>query len=180
MDRIGQPIPGRHETQSFSLTPQEREKINTIHYALLRLNAEDLRGQLQRSIVSMWPNPDVVNKLYDALCAVGIVQSHMIAGANDVTRRHCVRCHKGYKEKENSPTSCIFKRPILWENADGSTEKKHLDQYVSRHTTRVESVNYDNAHFFSCEAVGCAGRDIPSRTPSPSSSDPGRDTDLED
>lgn len=126
---------------------------------------------LQRSVVSAWPNPEVINKLYEGLVAASVIQPHMIAGAQDKTLRHCVRCHKVFKETQNSPTACVFKRPIHMENDDGTTSRSVLHQFVDRHTTRVEAVNYSGSHFVSCETLDCAARGIPSRTPSPTTSD---------
>lgn len=177
MQRVGRPIPGRYETQSFSLSEQDREKRDVLCYIFLRLPADDLKNCLQRSVSGSWPNPDLINKVYEGLSAAGIVQPHMIAGAKDNSLRHCVRCHKVYKEMENAPTACLYKRAMHMENADGSTSKSHFHQFVARHTTRPETIDYSGNHFVTCEALDCAARGIPSRTPSPTASDWGFDED---
>ena len=161
-------IPNRFQANSFSVAGSE--SAATLTYLLANLAPEDLHKQLSSASTTLIPSQ--IEKLIIALQSAGIVISVAQNVVADQTKRHCVRCHQSYLEKQNGLDACIVLhcRPEVKEK-DGKKGEyayaccglraivavggKANPCFKGRHTTMTENVKY-GLNVWTCEHSKCA------------------------
>ncbi|KAF6759583.1 hypothetical protein DFP72DRAFT_885487 [Ephemerocybe angulata] len=117
-----------------------------------------------------------ITDLLHTLSELGFNTAHARAAVSDATRRHCVRCHSAYLEKDNGVEACRvaheeievqdpekFGRMVKWVACCGVklAEGAKMDNewcFVGRHTTTQANVVYNASNVTECnEAKGCPG-----------------------
>ena len=163
-------IPNRVQTNSFSIAGSE--SAATLTYLLANLTPEDLHKQLSGASTTLIPSQ--IEKLIFALQSAGIVTSAAKSAVADQTKRHCVRCHRSYHEKQNGLEACVILhcRPEMKEHIGPGKKVEYLYAccglravvavsgkmypcFKGRHTTLPENVKY-GLNVWTCERMKCA------------------------
>jgi hypothetical protein len=164
------PIPNRSDANSFSVAGSE--SAATLSYVLANMTPEELHKRLSSALTTLIPSQ--IERLLTALQSSGIVTSVAQNAVTDQTKRHCVRCHQPYLEKQNGLHACIVFhcRPERKEKDGGKAAEYYLYPccglreiavvsgklypcFKGRHTTLAENVKY-GLNVWTCERVKCA------------------------
>jgi hypothetical protein len=161
-------IPSRFQANSFSVAGSE--SATTLTYILANLTPEELHKQLSGASTTLIPSQ--IEKLIIALQSAGIVTSAAQNAVANQTKRHCVRCHQSYLEKQNGLEACIILhcRPEMKEKEGRKAEYLYAccglkaivavsgrayPCFKGRHTTLTENVKY-GLNVWTCERSKCA------------------------
>ncbi|KAF8989685.1 hypothetical protein BDQ17DRAFT_423024 [Cyathus striatus] len=178
------PIPRGEQAMSFSAAITSPSAY-TLTYFLKNTKPEDLHETLLRAVKNNMMLPYQIDHLLYSLQISGIVTTAAYIAATDTTQRHCVRCHKGYLERNNGLSACVIQhdKPSL-EKSDHPVNNLtgHLNHYTccnlhsepsvtlqphcfkGRHTTNVDNVEFNAFNVKQCHEMGCFNQHRPPST----------------
>lgn len=152
-----------------------------LNYFLSNTTPVELYRWIGESLKSPMTLPSELNQLHSALQRAGVVTNKATVAVKDTVDRHCVRCHKTYREKDNARVACTIAHcePDVDINYTGSGDnkvkgvayyyaccEKYLDicrpenrwHFIGRHTTRTGNVDYTGeTEIRTCLTTGCHG-----------------------
>ncbi|KAF6759613.1 hypothetical protein DFP72DRAFT_806599 [Ephemerocybe angulata] len=179
------PIPTRSAmaAKSFS-APTTSTTALSLTYILHNTSPEELHTRLLNAVshrhdgssAVLALSGDAITDLFETFRELGFNTAHARAAVSDTMRRHCVRCHSKYLERDNGIGACRmaheeievqdpenFGRMVRWVACCGVklSEGAKMDNewcFVGRHTTTPENVVYNASNVVECgEGKGCPG-----------------------
>ncbi|KAF6749065.1 hypothetical protein DFP72DRAFT_1143407 [Ephemerocybe angulata] len=171
--------------KSFS-APTTSTTALSLTYILHNTSPEELHTRLLNAVSNrdggssavLALSGDAITDLFETFRELGFNTAHARAAVSDATRRHCVRCHSKYLERDNGNEACRvphegFDVPDPENYASGQRahwvaccsvklaagERMENEWcYVGRHTTTPENVVYNASNVVECsEGKGCPG-----------------------
>ncbi|KAF5369670.1 hypothetical protein D9615_010254 [Tricholomella constricta] len=116
--QVGRPIrPIPNRAQNISFSNSNTKSADIIRYALNNNIPSDVHKKIMGGVKAL--HPAQLDNLLNALKSVQVISDRDVVAAADNTRRHCVRCHKGYFERHNGIGACeiLHQKPEVIETA---------------------------------------------------------------
>ena len=142
-------------TNSGSLTAASTDTGAVLKYIIYNIAPMDLYNRISAKLKNPLP-PSDAEAILRFFHIVGVSSSAAVTAVNDYQRRHCVRCHRMYYERDNGMFACQVMRMDIPRPANNVCRQEFI-KFLGRHTTVSEVVQYDGVSIRRC---GPACRDV--------------------
>jgi hypothetical protein len=164
-------IRGSPNAMTFSNVKYNESNI-ILRHVLNNTKPTDLHQYLFKALNNNVFLPSDLDRILVVLRNCGIVTLPSQSAARDNARRHCVRCHKNYFERDNGFMACIIPHKVeavtstdgeggsgpsffYWSCCAQLPPSGHGAHSVDRHTTISSNVQYNGCNVKPCVPSEC-------------------------